>query len=80
MTITVHQPASSFTINTSNCIGSFYVIYCHELKRRVLATCIDSTEDGKPKRMRIQRSMFHGGDVVMPGSYDILEKDPEWED
>jgi len=65
---------------TKSCIGRFYILYVKELKRRVLANCIDATPEGVPKRMRIQKCSINGGDVLMPGQYDIMEVDPQWED
>lgn len=80
-TVTYQSPfGKKITIEKPDCIGSFYIVYAPELDRRLLVNCIDATPDGKPKRMRIQKSMDHGGMVLMPGQYSIIEKNPQWED
>ena len=78
--LTLETPSGTLTINKPDCIGSFYIVYATELKERVLCNCIDATLDGEPKRMRVQKHMAHGGNVLQPHQYEIIEKNPLWED
>jgi hypothetical protein len=68
------------TVKTPRYIGRWFILYVDEYKERVLATCVDETTTGAPKRMRIQKHMAHGGKVLMPHQYEVLEEDPQWED
>lgn len=78
--IECETPSETIRIIRPKCIGTFYIIYVEEFKARFLANCIDATPDGEPKRMRIQKCMFHGGEVVQPHEYEIIEEDVKWED
>lgn len=80
MNLTCETPSGTISIDRPDCIGSFYIVYAIQFKERVLCSCIDATPDGRPKRMRVQKNMAHGGEVLMPDQYDIIEKNPMWED
>lgn len=69
-TICVEQPSGNLLIKRDDCIGKFYAI--EHQGQCYAASCIDSSE-GKPKRMRIQRDIFLGGNVLMPHEYKIME-------
>ena len=79
-TITIETPSKTIRIKRADCIGRFYIIYSPEFNERLLANCIDAFPEGTPKRMRVQRHMSHGGKVIQPHQYEILEENPQWED
>jgi hypothetical protein len=79
-TVTCETPSGTLTIYKPDCIGSWYIVYAPEFKERLLCNCIDATTEGKPKRMRVQKHMAHGGKVLQPHQYQIIEKNPLWED
>ena len=79
-THTVTMPSGTMRIHKPRCIGTYYIIFCKRDNRRLLANCIDATPSGRPKRMRVQACGDRQGDVLVPGQYEIMEKDPLWED
>lgn len=79
-TITIEQPTGAMRVRQPQSIGRFYIVYCNKYHLRFLTTCIDETPDGTPKRMRVQHSVSHGGEVLQPCDYEIIERDPMWED
>lgn len=80
MIIAVDMPSGTMLVDKPDCIGRWYVLFCKSLNQRFLANCIDATDTGRPKRMRIQQDPVHGGKVLQPADYDIIEADPDWED
>lgn len=74
----VNTPSGLLRIRRSQCIGRYYVIVWQG--ERFLANCIDATWNDRPKKMRIQHSLTHGGKVVQRGDFEIVEKDPTYED
>jgi hypothetical protein len=79
-TITCETPSGTLCIEKPDCIGSYYIVYVPQFKERLLCTCIDASTDGRPKRMRVQQSVAHGGIVLEPHQYEVIEKNPLWED
>lgn len=77
MTLTVQTPSGPMRVNKPDCIGGYYVIFAKQWNEQFLATCIDADGE-RPKRMRIQQDGRHGGKVLQPADYDIIEKDPMW--
>lgn len=79
-TVSVSTPNGRLRIKRPTCIGAFYTLYVPAFGVRVVANCIDATPEGRPKRMRIQRSLTHGGDVLQPHQYEIMEENTLFED
>lgn len=78
-TLTIEMPTSTLTVERPKCIGAFYMVYCEKTHRQHVASCIDATPEGRPKRLRLQTGE-RAGEVMMPGDYTIIERVYEWDD